>query len=255
MSEIAEQVLTATEAQIPTVRAEPPKQKKPVTKIRSIVVDTFTAFQKNQVLEKWDNGKATQDDWRDYGTDIVLFVKKLKERGFEPVLILGYEGSGKSYGVKALPPKTNIWFNADNKPVTYKGGKLEYGTPANPSNYMIIPKGYDEVLNVVDRIKAKGNLHGNPIAFLIGHVEDYKSANGVQRQRLKTLGKLTNKVNIEDMFTMCYYTEAVKDGDKMKFSLRTQNSGYDTGRSLEAQHETLFIENNFQKIIDSIDAY
>ncbi len=34
-------------------------------KIKTIVVDTFTAFQKNEILEKWEKGKATNDDWKD----------------------------------------------------------------------------------------------------------------------------------------------------------------------------------------------
>jgi hypothetical protein len=34
-------------------------------KIQSIVVDTFTAFQKNEILAKWEKGAATQTDWRD----------------------------------------------------------------------------------------------------------------------------------------------------------------------------------------------
>ena len=33
-----------------------------MSKIKTIVVDTFTAFQKNEILEKWEKGKATNDD-------------------------------------------------------------------------------------------------------------------------------------------------------------------------------------------------
>lgn len=256
MSELLEGAMVAEETAIPTPPAQPAAAAaKPKTKIRSIVVDTFTAFQKNQIMEKWDdNKKTTHDDWKDYGTEIVMFVKKLMDRGFNVVAILGYEGTGKSYGMKALPAKTNIWFNADDKESTYKGGKGEYGTRSAPTNYMLKPKSYEDVLTMVDRIIAKGNLDANPVAFLLAHIEDYKSGDKM-RQRLKTLGKLTNKVNIEDMFTMCYYTEVVKEGEKVTYKLRTQNNGNDTCRSMEQQHEALYIPNNFQMIIDSIDAY
>ena len=229
--------------------------KTPVPKIKSITVDTFTAFQKNQVLDKFDVGKANHDDWRDFGTEIVLFVRRLIERGFTIAAILGYEGSGKSYGMKSLPSKTNIWYNADNKNSTYKGGKDEYGTITSPKYTMRLPKTYEDVLSHIDVVKEKGLIDENPVAFLIGHLEEFKGANGVTRNRLKTLGKLSNKINIEDMFTMCYYTEAVKEGEKMKFYLRTQNSGFDTCRSLEEQHPTLLIPNNFQTIIEAIEAY
>lgn len=234
---------------------EQPVMKVEIPKIKSICVDTFTGFQKNQVLEKWDKGKANHDDWRDFGTEIVLFIKQLRDRGFTIACILGYEGSGKSFGMKALPPKTNIWFNADDKESTYKGGNKEYGTRSKPTHYMKQPKTYDQVFEVIDKAKANGMLAERPVAFLLGHIEDFKSVDGKQRQRLKTLGKLTSKVNIEDMFEMCYYTEVSREGEKVIFKLRTQNSGADTCRSMESQHETIMIDNNFQLIIDSIENY
>jgi hypothetical protein len=34
-------------------------------KIKSICVDTFTAFQKNEILEKWEKGTTSHADWKD----------------------------------------------------------------------------------------------------------------------------------------------------------------------------------------------
>ena len=224
-------------------------------KIKTVVVDTFTAFQKNDVLTKWEKGKATQDDWKDYGVDIVVFVKKLTEMGVTVVGVVGYEGTGKSFGMKYLPTKTNVWFNADRKNATWKGGKEEYGTITAPSRYMKLPKSYDEVLNTIKAIKEQGLLDEEPVAFLLGHIEDYKSVNGQQRQRLKTLGKLANKMNVEDMFSMCYYTEVQREGLKTTYKFRTQNSGFDNCRSLEAQHDSYTIDNNYQTVIEAIENY
>lgn len=224
-------------------------------KIKSIVVDTFTAFQKNEILDKWEKGKATQDDWKDYGTDIVLFVRKLNELGFTCIGVLGYEGTGKSFGMKYLPTKTNVWFNADFKNPTWKGGKDEYGSVAEKTGYMQTPKTYAEVLKFIAAMKAGDKLEKNPVAFLIAHLEDYKSTDGKVRQRLKTLGKLANKINIEDMLNMCYYTEVTKEGEKVSYKLRTKNSGNDTCRTMEDLHDELYIDNNFQQIIEAIDKY
>ena len=226
-----------------------------MTKIKSIVVDTFTAFQKNEILEKWEKGKAQLDDWKDYGTDIVLFARRINDLGFNCVAVLGYEGSGKSFGMKTLVPGTNLWYNADNKNPTWLGGKQEYGTKTQPTKYMVIPKTYDDVINHIKLLKSKDMFDENPIAFFLAHIEDYKSANGQQRQRLKTFGKLANKVNVEDMFNVCYYTDVRREGDKVNFQLRTQNNGWDTCRSNEGMHTTAYIPNDYKLIIDAIENY
>lgn len=227
-----------------------------VQKIRSIVVDTFTAFMKNEILEKWGagNGKVERDDWKDYGVEINLFIRELIKRGFTVVAVLGTEGTGKTFGQKFLPPKSNIWFNADDKNPTYKGGREEYGTKVKRTWYNVVPKTYDDVLKRVDYVINKGMLHESPVAFLLAHVEDYKSGEKM-KIRMKTMGSLAKKMNIEDLFEMCYYTEVVREGEKVKFQLRTQNNGLDTCRSMEQQHSSLLIDNNFQLIIDSIDKY
>lgn len=226
-----------------------------MAQFKSIVVDTFTAFQKNEILQKWENGKANHDDWKDYGVDIVLFLENLIKRGFTLVGVLGYEGTGKSFGMKTLESGTNIWFNADRKNPTWKGGKEEYGIITAPKNIMQLPITYKNVLDVID-IALKGNAFvENRVAFLIAHIEDYKSTDGTIRQRLKTLGKLANKINIEDKLTMCYYTEVKKEGNKVSYNLRTQNSGNDTCRTNEGLHEDLYISNDFKLILDAIEQY
>jgi hypothetical protein len=256
MSQTTEEVLTSTQTTQLPVQNEPPNIKKETPKIRSIVVDTFTAFQKNEILRKWStaSGQAKHDDWKDYGVEINLFIQELSDRGFNIVGVLGTEGTGKSYGQKFLPPKSNIWFNADWKNPTYEGGRKEYGTRIKPTWYNYRPTTYSDVLERVDYVINKGMLDESPVAFLLGHIEDYKSGDKV-KQRLKTFGRLTNKFNIEDRLEMCYYTEVTREGDTVKYYLRTQNNGLDTCRSLEKQHNKLLIENNFQLIIDSIDMY
>lgn len=223
--------------------------------IKSIVIDTFTAFQKDEILRKWQAGKANYDDWKDYGTDIVVFNNDLISLGFTLVGVLGYEGTGKSFGMKSLEADTNIWYNADRKNATWVGGKQQYGTINGPTRYMTLPTTYSQVISHIKDVKSKNLFVLNPVAFLLGHIEDYKSVGGEIRQRLKTFGKVANKMNIEDKLTMCYYTAIHMEGDKPKFCLKTQNSGMDTCRTNEGMHNDLLIPNNFQTIFEAIEKF
>ena len=191
-------------------------------------------------------------------------VNDLQKLNFEIVLVLGYEGTGKSYGIKYLEPKTCFWYNADNKNPTFKNiqhgdttisSREFYGTKTNPGKFMIIPNTYDDITNHLNALKEKGFLDDNPIAFLLAHVEDYKSEDGEMRQRLKTLGNLATKMNIEGIVENCFYTKLVSVGDKVEFKLDTKNSGTNTCRSLEDAFNTRYIDNNFQLIYDAIKNY
>lgn len=191
-----------------------------------------------------------------YGVDIVMFNERLIRLGFNLVGIVGYEGSGKSFGMKYLEKDTNIWYNVDQKAATWIGGKEQYGTKSNPTKYQVLPNTYNQVLSHINDVKTKGLFIDNPVAFLIGHIEDFKSAKGEQRQRLKTFGKVANKMNIEDKLTMCYYTEVKPGlgGDKPEFTMRVFNSGFDNCRTNEGMHSGN-IPNNFQIILEAIEKF
>lgn len=242
-----------SEVQQPAAAPAPPP------KVRSICVDTLTAIQKFEVIEGWGDGvKFTHEKWKDSGVALVLFAKRLVEMGFTLVGVMGPPGTGKSYGMKFLPTGTNMLYNIDDKELTYKGGAKEYGTRANPRYTMKIPKTYNEMLEHIGVIASRDMFAERPIAFMIGHTESYRVTNDkgaeVWHQRLKTMGNIA-KASLEDMLTMCYYSEISSVGGKPKYQLRTQNTGFNTGRTMEGQHDTLLIDNNYKTIIDSIDNY
>lgn len=227
---------------------------------KTICVDTINAIQNNQHMEILDKGTMmTRDKWKDYGVHIYNFLLDLQKLNFEIVLILGYEGSGKSFGIKALNPETNIWFHADDKKITYAGGKQAYfvdGDYSKPKPNYRVPKDYDEIIKTLTNAKAKGLLDPNPIAFVMGHIEDYKTGDESEmRQRLKVLGSMATKFNIEGKVTHCYYTHVIKKGDKIEYKLRTQTTGSNSGRSPEGMFDTIYIDNNFQTIVDAIEKY
>lgn len=235
-------------------------------KIQTIVVDTLNAIQNNQYMGMLDKKTmVTRDKWKDFGVDIYAFmVEGLQSFGFETVLVLGYEGTGKSYGIRYLEPETNIWFNCDKKnptfkTVVFKGEEVNarklYGTKTNPTKFMPIPKTYSDILSYIKSIKDGDLLADNPIAFLIGHIEDYKSSDGAIRQRLRTLGNLATKMNIEGSVEYCLYSKISVDGDKVKYSLDTKNSGANTARASEGAFDRRYISNNFDDIYQAIINY
>ena len=234
-------------------------------KIGSICVDTVNAIQNNQYMNMLDKKTmVTRDKWKDFGVDIYMFMDKLKERGFEVVLVLGYEGSGKSYGIKYLEPGTNIWFNADGKNPTFKriehGGKTYkpkevYGTKNKPTRFMTTPETFHDIIEYVDQVKDGGLLSDAPVAFLIGHIEEYRTGDDEIRQRLKTLGSLASKMNIEGSVEYCLYSKITPQGDKVEFKLDTINSGTNTARSSEEAFTSRYIDNNFHTVLDAINNY
>lgn len=234
-------------------------------KIQTIVVDTLNEIQNKQYMGLLDtNTMVSRDKWKDFGVDIYMFMQHLKDLGFETVLILGYEGTGKSFGIKKLEPGTNLWFNSDKKNATFKEIEFDgktyspreiYGTKNNPTKYMTIPKTYKEIISYVEGIKKGGMLDENPVAFLIGHVEDYKTSEGEMRQRLKTLGGLATKMNIEGSVEYCLYSSINVQGEKVEYKFDTKNSGTNTGRSSEGAFKTKYIDNDFNLIYNAIKNY
>lgn len=235
-------------------------------KIQTIVVDTVNAIQNNQYMSMLDKKTmVTRDKWKDFGVDVYMFmVEYLQNTGFEVVLILGYEGTGKSFGIKTLEPGTNIWFNPDRKNPTFKevefGGKKfparkVYGTKVKPTKYMMMPKSYQEITDYIDSIKGQGLLAEQPVAFLLAHIEDYAVPEGERRQRFKTLGNLATKMNIEGSVEYCLYSKVIVDGDKIEYKFDTQNSGSNTARSSEKAFETRYIDNDLNKVYQAIINY
>jgi hypothetical protein len=234
--------------------------------IKTICVDTLNGIQNNEYMGMLDKKTmVTRDKWRDFGVAIYMFmVEGLQKFGFETVLVLGYEGTGKSFGIRYLEPGTNIWYNADNKNPTFRviefGGneynaREVYGTKVKPTPYMFVPKTYKDIITHIQSIQDAGVLAENPVAFLTGHIEDYRSGDGDTRQRLKTLGNLATKMNIEGSVENCLYTYLDTQGERPVYKLDTMNSGSNTARALHGAFGSRYIDNNFQLIYDAITSY
>ena len=234
-----------------------------VKKIKTIVVDTINQIQNNQYMSLLDRGTmVSRDKWKDFGVELYTFlVEGLQSRGFEVVLILGSEGSGKSFGIKYLEPGTNIWYNADRKNPTFLNveygdktypAREVYGRKNAPSKYMVLPQSYKDILAHLDQVIQSSALDDNRMAFIIGHMEEYKATDGEIRTRLKTLGNLATKMNIEGSVENLLYSRVFVEGDKAEYRLETQNNGFNAARTTEGAFSERFIPNNFDYIYNSL---
>lgn len=223
-----------------------------MTKIRSICVDTLTGIQNEMYMQSVS--KPTHDKWLDWGKGIWQLNSALQELGFETILILGDPGTGKSSGMRTLPPGTNIWFNADNKNPTWKGGKEEYGKKFSPKMpYHMIPKTYNDILSHVKEGLEKGMFEEERYAILTAHVEEYRQGNDI-RYRLKTLGNVATKMQLEGKYETVLYAKVLKEGTETKYVLETQNDGFNTVRSPMGLFEPI-IDNDYNFVIEKLMNY
>jgi len=223
-----------------------------MTKISTICIDTLTSIQENAFM--LDRKKPGHDKWKDYGQAIYRFILDLQDLGFEIALILGPPGVGKSTGMRNLPSHTNIWYNADNKNPVWKGGREEYGKKTAPiAPYHIIPKSYAEIIDHIKVGLENDMFEADKYAILTGHTETYKEG-AETRIRLKTLGNLANKMQVEGKLEQVFYANVEKEGEDLHYILETQNNGYNTARSPMGLF-TGKIENDYNKIIESLKTY
>lgn len=218
-------------------------------KVRTICIDTLTGIQNEIYMQ--ESKKPGYDQWTDYGKDIWVLISKLQELGFEIVLILGEPGTGKSSGMRTLPHNTNIWFNADNKNPVWVGGKEEYGKKVNPRlPYHIIPKNYSAIIKHIQDGLERNMFEEERYAILTGHTEDYKTGLDIKK-RLKILGKLGTKMQLEGKLETVLYSDVRKNSGITEYILTTENDGLNTARSPMGLFPPI-IENDYNLVIQKL---
>lgn len=222
------------------------------TKIRTICVDTVTQIQENQYM--LDKKKPGHDKWKDYSTELWEFMVNLQDLGFELILIIGPPGTGKSSGMRTLPHNTNIWFNVDNKNPVWEGGREEYGKKNNPrAPYHVVPKVYGDMISHIKGGLERGMFEEDRFAFITGHTENFKEGSET-RVRLKTLGNLNNKMQLEGKLETVLYSVVEMEAGSPVYLLETQNNGYNTARSPMNLFEGK-IPNDYNMIIEKLLNY
>jgi len=215
-------------------------------------VDTLTGIQNEMYMASV--GKPSHDKWLDWGQGIWRLNTELQDLGFETVLVLGDPGTGKSTGMRTLGANTNIWYNADRKNPVWKGGRQEYGTKDAPrAPYHVVPRTYADIISHVRAGVDKGMFAPRRFAILTSHVEEYKQGSLV-RYRLKTLGNLATKMQLEGKFETVLYSKVIREGAETQYVLETQNDGYNTVRSPQGLFEPV-IPNDYGFVLDSLENY
>ena len=220
-----------------------------VVKVRSICIDTLTGIQNEIYMQ--ESKKPGFDQWADYGKDIWVLISELQKLGYELILVLGEPGTGKSSGMRTLPHNTNIWYNADNKNPVWEGGNEEYGKKNNPrKHHHIIPKNYNDIISHVKEGLAKGMFEEERFAILTGHTEDYKTGLD-NKKRLKTLGKLSTKMQLEGRLETVLYSDVRRNSEGSQYILITENDGVNTARSPMGLFPEV-IENDYNLVINKL---
>ena len=179
---------------------------------------------------------------------------ELQKLGFELILVVGPPGTGKSTGMRTLPTKTNIWFNVDKKNPVWEGGKTEYGRKDSPKGpFHMIPEVYSEMITHIKLGLEKGMFEDEKYAIITGHTENFKEG-AETRVRLKTLGNMNNKMQLEGKLETVFYSAVELENGEPKYILETQNNGYNTARSPMGLFEGK-IPNDYGFIIDKLLTY
>lgn len=235
-------------------------QKAPKGKMTSIVIDTISEIAYNAYVA--EKGKLNYDKWRDYGIEYYNFYKSLQNLGFECVQILGEFGTGKSYGIKGFEKGECFWYNIDNKNPTWIGGREIYGTKHSPKFYNNTQfKTYRDVLGSAQMLLKSGmfNTDNNkpPIAFLLAHVQDYKSGDldNPIKQQLKIMGNQAKELGVEGLVENTLYSKVVIEDGGPKYYYVTQPNGANTVRTLEGLFHEDLIPNNLKLVADAIRNY
>lgn len=229
-----------------------------VNKFRSIVIDTVNQLQSDEYMKQ--SKKPNFDEWMDFGKELyvtVAFCKELDPRDIVPILILGKEGTGKTVGASTLNSEETYYLNTDRKPLSFPGWRQKYkrGTINEGGNYRDDVTDYETVRKAISAVYNNRKEDGPFFVFILAHVEDVKTVNGLIGQKLKTLGKVATKQNIEGAVIHAYYTDIDQSKpitDVSRYRFRVNTSGLDTARSPMGYWKDAYIPNDFQMIINRV---
>lgn len=201
------------------------------------------------------------------------------------VLVLGESGSGKSYSLKNMDPKTVGIFNVSNKPLPFRDGKnFKYQYRGEDASYRKINEVFSRptmMRYVVDdanylmtfeefkRAKETGytkftemgmafyNMVKDAIAmpkdvitYFMMHVESVDDGRLI---RAKTTGKMiSDKLVLEGLFSIVLLTQV--DGSDRRHYFVTQTDGFTTAKSPEGMFD-LEIPNDLNEVDKTIREY
>lgn len=224
-------------------------------KVKTIIIDSITGMLDIQYIKQiTTRGKPNYDKWMNWGAELLeVYHKITSEFEWEIVQIIGKEGTGKTRSIKYLDPETTVIFDFDSKPFSFTmpdGKRPEvYYNKENKNRYK--PKSMEQLKSYLEAIHSKGHT---PRVFILGHVDTYKDKSDMISERLRIIGAMGNKHNLEGSTVTCLYTEIRNqhDDDFNRYTFLTKNTGFNTARSIEGMFPR-YIPNDYLLVNDILD--
>ena len=221
----------------------------------------------------------------------ILELRRINKMG-KMLLIMGEQGSGKSFSLKNLPPKEHFYIDCDKKGMNYKGWRNDYSE--EQKNYIKCNDG-ETIVNLLKNISEKAKHikyvsidtinsimiadelkrskqkgydkwddMANIILQIIMVVPDLRDDLTVifightqtsddGFTQLKTNGRKLNKIGVEGYFNTVLLAKCVNaENNEYVFETKANNS---TARTPYEAFDTMTIPNDIVKVIDVIREY
>ena len=115
----------------------------------------------------------------------------------------------------------------------------------------------DIAKHVWDVLDTGKSLREDLKVIILSH-DEIIMENFAPKRKIKTIGKLLDdKVTLEGLFTIVFFTEVKKDKQKneLTYNFITQNDGTTTAKSPKGMFSNFTIPNDLSLVMSSIDAY
>ena len=221
----------------------------------------------------------------------ILELRRINKMG-KMLLIMGEQGSGKSFSLKNLPPKEHFYIDCDKKGMNYKGWRNDYNE--EQKNYIKCNDG-ETIVNLLKNISEKAEHikyvsidtinsimiadelkrskqkgfdkwddMANIILQIIMAVPDLRDDLTVifightqtsddWFTQLKTNGRKLNKIGVEGYFNTVLLAKCVNaENNEYVFETKANNS---TARTPYEAFDTMTIPNDIVKVIEVIREY
>ena len=221
----------------------------------------------------------------------ILELRKVNKMG-RMLLVMGEQGSGKSFSLKNLPPKEHFYIDCDKKGMNYKGWRNDYNE--EQKNYIKCNDG-ETIINLLKNISEKAEHikyvsidtinsimiadelkrskqkgfdkwddMANIILQIIMAVPDLREdltvifvghtqTNDDGFTQLKTNGRKLNKIGVEGYFNTVLLAKCINaENNEYVFETKANNS---TARTPHEAFDTMTIPNDIVKVIEVIREY
>lgn len=291
-------------------RKKPPKMKIPLQHLEDLtithyyiqlsiykfLIEKYTGLKVDEMFivymsENIENYEIIEIPYLEKEVKKILELRRINKMG-KMLLVMGEQGSGKSFSLKNLSPKEHVYIDCDKKGLNYKGWRNEYNK--EEKNYVKCNDG-EAIINLLKNISEKADHikyvtidtinsimiadelkrskqkgfdkwddMANIILQIIMVVPDLRDDLTVifightqtsedGFTQLKTNGRKLNKIGVEGYFNTVLLAKCINaENNEYVFETKANNS---TARTPYEAFETMTIPNDIVKVIEAIKEY